>query len=112
MKMMTSWKLLSEEGVEQQFSGETSKLESVAEWPVNITRDESSVGGQDDLPIEKHEELQSNGLHKENQLMKQLEEVIHEIRELMLRSAEEVVSKENMERGAPTRAIGKMKMQQ
>jgi hypothetical protein len=41
------------------------------------------VGGQDDLPIEKHEELQPSRLHKENQTMKQLEEVIQEIKELI-----------------------------
>jgi hypothetical protein len=33
--------------------------------------------------------------------MKQLEEVIEEIRELMLRSAEEVVSKEKLDRKEP-----------
>jgi hypothetical protein len=63
-----------------------AELESAAEWPVNVTRDESSMGDQDDLPLEKHEELQPSRLHKENQPMKQLEEVIQEIRELMLKS--------------------------
>jgi hypothetical protein len=92
---------LSEEVVEQQFSKETVELESAAEWPVNVTRDESSMGDQDDLPIEQHEELQPSRLHKENQSMKQLEEVIEEIRRLMLRSAEEVVSKEKLDRGEP-----------
>jgi hypothetical protein len=35
---------------------------------------------------------------KKSQSMKQLEEVIEEIRELMLRSAEEVISKEKLDR--------------
>jgi hypothetical protein len=89
---------LSEEVVEQQFSGETVELESAAEWPVSITRDERSMGDQDDLPIEKHEELQPSRLHKRNQPMKQLEEAIEEIRRLMLRSAEEAVNKEKLDR--------------
>jgi hypothetical protein len=42
------------------------ELESVAEWPVNVTGDEGSMGDQDDLPLEKHEELQLSRLHKEN----------------------------------------------
>jgi hypothetical protein len=41
---------LSEEVVEQQFSGKTVELESAAEWPVNVTRDESNMGDQDDHP--------------------------------------------------------------
>jgi hypothetical protein len=39
--------------------------------------------------MERHEELQPRRLHKPNQLMKQLEEVVEEIQRLMLRSAEE-----------------------
>jgi hypothetical protein len=57
------------------------------------------MGYQDDTPIDKHEELQSSRLHKENQLMKQLEEAVEEIRRLMLRSVEEVVSKEKLDKG-------------
>ena len=48
---------LSEEVVEQQFSGETVELESAVEWPIRVTRDEIRVGDQDDRPIEKHEDL-------------------------------------------------------
>jgi hypothetical protein len=40
-------------------------------------------------------------MHKENQLMKKLEESIDEIRRLMLRSTEEAVSKEKLDRGKP-----------
>jgi hypothetical protein len=43
---------LSEEIVEQQFIGETGELESTAEWPVNVTRDEIIMGDQDDTPME------------------------------------------------------------
>jgi hypothetical protein len=85
---------MSEEVVEQQFSGETVELESAAEWPIRVTRDESCMGDQDDRPIEQHEELQPSRLHERNQPMEQLEEVVEEIRRLMLRSAEEAVSKE------------------
>jgi hypothetical protein len=41
-----------------------TEFESVAEWPVSITGDESSVGGQDDLPLGKHGELQPSRLDK------------------------------------------------
>jgi hypothetical protein len=44
--------------------------------------------------------------------MKQLEKVVEEIRKLMLRLEEEVVSKEKLDRGKPTQATGKMKKQQ
>jgi hypothetical protein len=43
---------LSKEIVEQQFSDETAELESVAEWPVSVTRDESRMGDQEDLSME------------------------------------------------------------
>jgi hypothetical protein len=43
--------------------------------------------------------------------MKQMEEAIEEIRRLMLRSGEEVVSKEKLERKEPAQVGGKMKMQ-
>jgi hypothetical protein len=92
---------LSEGVAKKQFSNETAELESTAEWPVSVTRDERSMGVQDDLSIEKHEELQPNRLHKENQSMKQLEEVIREISEMMLKSVEEVVRKKKMDRGEP-----------
>jgi hypothetical protein len=62
--------ILLEEVTEHQFSKEPTELESATEWPVIVTRDESSVGGQDDLPIEQHEELQLIRLHMENQSMK------------------------------------------
>jgi hypothetical protein len=102
---------LFEEIAEQQFSGETMKLEFATVWPVDITRDESGMGDQNDLPMEQHEDLQSRRLHKLKQPMKQLEEAIEEIRELMLRSAEEVVIKGKLDRKEPTRAAGEMRQQ-
>jgi hypothetical protein len=44
--------------------------------------------------------------------MKQLEEVIQEIRELMFKSIEEVFCKEKMDKGEPARAIGNMEKKQ
>jgi hypothetical protein len=58
---------LSEEIVENKFSKEPVELESAAEWPVSVTGDEGSMGDQDDLPLDQHEELQPSRLHKENQ---------------------------------------------
>jgi hypothetical protein len=46
--------------------------------------------------------LQLRILTKEIQLVEQLEEVIHDIRKLMLNLEEEVVSKEKLDRGEPT----------
>jgi hypothetical protein len=86
-------------------------LESATKWPFNITKDGRSVGNQDNLPIEKHEELQPSRLHKRNQSMKQLEEAVKEIRRLMLSSVEEVVNKEKLDREGPTYEIGKMQQQ-
>jgi hypothetical protein len=51
--------------------------------------------------------VQQRRLHKENQPIKQLDRVIEEIRRLMLRSAQEVVSKRKLNRGEPARATGK-----
>jgi hypothetical protein len=60
---------LSEEVAEQQFSGEIAKLDSAIEWPVSVTRGESSMGDQGDLPVDPREELQPSRLHKVNQPM-------------------------------------------
>jgi hypothetical protein len=94
---------LSEEIVEKQLSDEPAELESAAEWQVKATEEENNMGDQDDLPFDvyEEEELQPSRLHKESQPAEQLEEVIEEIRELMLKSAKEVVSKEKLNRGGP-----------
>jgi hypothetical protein len=57
-------------------------------------------------------EVQQRRLHKENQPLEQLEEVIEEIRRLMLRSAQEEVSKEKLSRRKPAIAAGKKQQQQ
>jgi hypothetical protein len=76
-------------------------LESAIEWLVNVTGDERNTGDQDDIPLEHHEELQPSRLPEKIHPGENLEEVIQEIRELMLKSTEEVVSKEKMDIGEP-----------
>jgi hypothetical protein len=66
----------SKEINEQQFGKESVELESATEWPVNVIGDERNMGDKDDLPLEKHEELQLSRLRNENQPGEQLEEVI------------------------------------
>jgi hypothetical protein len=51
------------------------------------------MGDQVGLLIDRHEELQPSRLHKESQPIEKLEEVIEEIRELMVKSTKEVVSR-------------------
>jgi hypothetical protein len=46
------------------------ELKSTTKWPVKITRDEGSMGYQDNLRLEKHEELQLSRLCKEDQSIK------------------------------------------
>jgi hypothetical protein len=67
------------------------------------------VGDRDDLPLEHHGELQVTRLHDRIQLGEQLEESIEEIRRLMVKSKEEVVHKEKLDRGEHARATGEMK---
>jgi hypothetical protein len=86
----------SEEVVKQQLSDETIELESVVEWKAKAKRGKNNTGDQDDLPIDK-EELQPSILQKKSQSMEQLDEVIEEIRKLMLRSVEGAVNKEKMD---------------
>jgi hypothetical protein len=88
---------LSEGEVEQQLSDGTAGLESAAEWHAKATRNgENCKGDRVDLPINK-EEVQQRRLHTESQPLEQLDEVIEKIRRLMLRSAQEAVSKEEAE---------------
>jgi hypothetical protein len=53
--------------------------------------------------------VQQRRLHKENQPIEQLDRVIEEIRELMLRSAQEAVNKGKLNRGEPAITTGKKK---
>jgi hypothetical protein len=69
---------------------------------------------QVDLPIDKYgeEEVQQRRLHKKSQPLEQLDRVIEEIIKMMLRSAEETVSKEKLSRRDPTIVAGKQQQQQ
>jgi hypothetical protein len=79
---------MSEEGeFEHHLNDEAAKEDSVAGCLVSSTGDKYSRGDQVDIPIEKKEELQSRRLHgRRSHLVEQLDEVIEEIRRLMLRS--------------------------
>jgi hypothetical protein len=87
-------------------------LRFAAGWKAKATRDEeNSKGDQVDLPIDK-EEVQQRRLHKKSQPLEQLDEVIEEIRRLMLRSAHEKLPvKEKLSRRKPTIAAGKKQQQ-
>jgi hypothetical protein len=56
--------------------------------------------------------VQPRRLHKESQPLDQLDEVIEGIRRLMLRSAAETASEEELSRGEPTIAAGQQMQQQ
>jgi hypothetical protein len=106
---------MSEEEVEQQFSKETTELKSAVEWKTSATRgDEDNMGDQEDLLIDKYgeEEVQHRRLHKKSQPLEQLDRVIEEIIKLMLRSAEETVSKEKLSIRDLVIAAGKQQQQQ
>jgi hypothetical protein len=102
---------MSEEMVEHNFSEETTKFESVGKWKFKDKGYEGSMGDQVDMPFDQHEEVQQIRLHKESRPTKQLEEMIEEIRSLMLRSTHEVVSKERLNRGKSSTIIGKQQQQ-
>jgi hypothetical protein len=102
---------LSKGEAEQQLSEETAKLESTTEWKDKATRDgEDFKGDRDDLPICR-EEVQWSRLQKESQPLEQLDEIIEEIRRMMLISAE-AVSKGKLSRGEPAIAAGQQQQQQ
>jgi hypothetical protein len=103
---------LSEKVTEQQISQEdkTAELNFAAGWQVEATEEEDGMGDLVDLPICR-EEVQWSRLQKESQPWEQLDEIIEEIRRLMIRSAE-VVSKGKLSRGEPTIAAGQQMQQQ
>jgi hypothetical protein len=102
---------LSEKEAEQQLSDRIAELESATEWQLNATREEEyGMGDLVDLPICR-EEVQWSKLQKESQPWEQLDEIIEEIRRLMIRSAE-AVSKEKLSRGEPAIAVGQQMQQQ
>jgi len=103
---------LSQEEAEKKLNDKSTKLNFAAQWQVNTTIDgENHKGGRVDLPIDK-EEVQSMRLHKENQKLEQLDEVIDNIRRLMLRSVQEAVNKEKLSRKKPAITAGKKQQQQ
>jgi hypothetical protein len=103
---------LSKEEAEKQLSDKTAKLNFAAGWQAKTTRDgENHMGDRVDLPIDK-EEVQPRRLHKENQPLEQLDKEIEEIRRMMLRSVQEAINKEKLNRGNPSIAAGNMQQQQ
>jgi hypothetical protein len=103
---------LPQEEAEQKFSDETAKLESTVEWPLSaIKRDKDSRGDRADLPIEKIE-VRQRRLHTKSQPLEQLDEVIEEIRRLMLSSTIETASNEKLSRMEPTRVERQQQQQQ
>jgi hypothetical protein len=80
---------MSEEKVGQQLSEKTVELNFAEGWQVEATEEEDSLGDRDDLPICR-EEVQRSRLQKESQPWEKLDEIIEEIRRLMIRSIEAV----------------------
>jgi hypothetical protein len=66
---------------------ERVKVQSVHIQQVKLETDEEGMGDHDDLPM-CQKNLQLRRLHEQSQPLEQLDEVIEEIRRLMLRSAE------------------------
>jgi hypothetical protein len=79
-------------------------------WKVEATEEEYGMEDLVDLPICK-EEVQWSRLKKESQPREQLDEIIEEIRRLMIRSVE-AVNKVKLTRGEPAIVVGKQKQQQ
>jgi hypothetical protein len=102
---------LSEEVVERQFSIETAEVEDATEWQVKAIRDgEDDLGNQHDFPMNKGG-MQQDSLQKESQSIEKLDEVVEEIRKLMLESAEELVSTRKLRNRKPARAVRMMQEQ-
>ena len=73
-------------------------MESVVGWKDKATGDEGIKGDQVDLTIDK-KEVQQSSLQNKDHPIEQLDEVIEEIRRLMLGSAQETVSRRRLNRG-------------
>jgi hypothetical protein len=80
---------MSEEKVGQQLSEKTVEMNFAEGWQVEAIEEEDRLGDRDDLPICR-EEVQRSRLKKESQPWEQLDEIIEEIRRLMIRSIEAV----------------------
>jgi hypothetical protein len=102
---------LSREMVEQKLSEEAAEFEPAVEWKASAIEGEISMGDQYDLPFDQEEEMQQSRLPRESQPLDQLDKVIEEIREMMLKSTEETFSRRKMNRGEPARAAGQQQQQ-
>jgi hypothetical protein len=93
---------LSKGEAEQQLSDMTAKMNFAVEWTLSATEDEEdSMGDHGDLPICR-KKLQQRRLHEQSQPGQQLDEVIEQIRRLMLKSAQETASNEKLSRRETT----------
>jgi hypothetical protein len=81
-------------------------LESAVEWPLSTTkRDKYNMGYRVDLPT-KMKELKQRRLHTKGQPLEQLDEVIEEIRRLMLSSVAETTNNEKLKNKGLAIAVG------
>ena len=102
---------LPQEEVEQWFSEEIAELDFAVEWPLSATKkDKYSRGDRSYFPIEKTT-VRQRRLHTKSQPLEQLDEVIEEIRRLMLSSAVETANNEKLSRREPARAARKQQQQ-
>jgi hypothetical protein len=95
---------LSNEEAEQQFSEETIEMNSIVEWTLSATEGkEDDMGYHYDLPIYQ-KKVQQRRLHGHRQPLQKLDEVVEDIRRLMLRSVD-TASRERMGKEEATVAI-------
>jgi hypothetical protein len=97
---------------QQAIQRETVELKSVAEWQLEATDEDEKdgMGDHSDLP-DGQKFLQLRRLQEQDQPLEQLDEVIEEIRELMLRSAW-TTSEEKLGRKKAAVAAAQWKQQQ
>jgi hypothetical protein len=87
---------LSKEEAEKKLSDDTTKR-----WKDNATEEEKNTGDHNDLPIDK-EEVKHNRLHEGRQPIEHLNMVIKEIRKMIVRSIEDIISMRKLNRGEPS----------
>jgi hypothetical protein len=103
---------LSEGEAKKRLSDQDAELNFAAGWQVEATEEEDGMGDLVDLPLDKDEEVQRSRMQKDSQPWEKLDKVIEGIRRLMLKSALEAVSEEELSRGETTIATGKHMQQQ
>jgi hypothetical protein len=104
---------LSEKVTEQKVSQrETVEMKSAAEWQLEATDEdeEDGMGDPENLPM-CQKNLQLRRLHEQSQPLEQLDEVIEEIRRLMLGSVE-TASEERLGRKEAAVAVQQKQQQQ